>query len=73
MSIRNPGTVVSVRGSVVEVRFAGPLSPGSSVLRAGEAGRIVIEVLAQWNKRHVRVIVPRPPDAKGTGFRCDES
>ena len=50
----NPGTVVSVRGSVVDVRFDGPLPPVYSVLRAGEEGRIVIEVLAQRDARPVR-------------------
>ena len=43
----NLGTVASVRGSVVEARFDGPLPPIYSVLRAGAKSEIVIEVLAQ--------------------------
>jgi F-type H+-transporting ATPase subunit beta len=44
----NPGTVASVRGSVVDVRFDGPLPPIYSVLRTGVENKIVLEVLAQW-------------------------
>jgi len=42
----NRGTVVSVRGSVVDVRFDEHLPPIYSVLRAGADKQIVIEVLA---------------------------
>jgi len=50
----NPGVVISVRGSVVDVRFDKHLPPIYSVLRAGEEGKIVIEVLAQRDARCVR-------------------
>ena len=43
----NAGVIVAVRGSVVDVRFDGRLPPIDSVLRAGQDGAIVIEVLAQ--------------------------
>ncbi len=56
----NLGAVVAVRGSVVDVRFEGPLPPIHTVLRAGEKGRIVIEVLAQRDARHVRGIALTP-------------
>jgi F-type H+-transporting ATPase subunit beta len=52
----NTGVVASVRGGVVDVRFGQHLPPIYSVLRAGEEGRIVIEVLAQRDARHVRGI-----------------
>lgn len=42
MTEATPGTVVSVRASVVEFHFAGPLHPIYSVLRAGEAGRFIL-------------------------------
>ena len=42
----NLGTVVSVRGSVVDVRVDEHLPPIYSVLRAGADEQIVIEVLA---------------------------
>lgn len=46
--------VTSVRGSVVQARFEGRLPAIRSVLRAGEGGAIVIEVLTQPDPRHVR-------------------
>jgi F-type H+-transporting ATPase subunit beta len=52
----NLGTVVSVRGSVVEVRFENHLPPINSLLRAGKDGRIVIEVWAQLDAQRVRGI-----------------
>ena len=42
----NSGVVVSVRGSVVDMRFDTQLPPIYSLLRAGEKNQIVIEVLA---------------------------
>ena len=59
----NLGAVVSVRGSVVDVRFDERLPPIYSVLRAGERGRIVIEVLAQRDAHHVRGIALTPTRA----------
>ena len=48
------GSVTAVRGSVVDVRFDGPLPPVFTVLRTGPDNRMVIEVLAQSDERHVR-------------------
>ena len=45
--LANYGTVVSVRGSVVDIRFDERLPAIYSVLRAGMENQIVIEVLAQ--------------------------
>ena len=45
-SEQNQGVVVSVRGSVVDVRFDRQVPPIYSVLRAGDQQQIVIEVLA---------------------------
>ncbi|WP_420992920.1 F0F1 ATP synthase subunit beta [Cupriavidus sp. 30B13] len=50
------GVVAAVRGSVVDVRFASALPPIRTLLRAGEDGRIAIEVLAQLDVRHARCI-----------------
>jgi F-type H+-transporting ATPase subunit beta len=52
----NEGVVAAVRGSVIDVRFDRRLPPIYSVLRAGKRGRVVIEVLAQQDERHVRGI-----------------
>ncbi|MEP6655503.1 MAG: hypothetical protein ABJA82_19210 [Myxococcales bacterium] len=51
----NLGVVTSVRGSVVDIRFADHLPPIYSVLRTGPEGRVIIEVLAQRDANHVRV------------------
>lgn len=51
----NLGTIVALRGSVVDVRFDRHLPPIHSVLHADE-GRIVVEVLAQRDARHVGAI-----------------
>ena len=50
------GTVVSVRGSVVDVRFESQLPAIYTVLRTGADRRIVIEVLSQRDANHVRGI-----------------
>lgn len=50
------GIVVLVRGSVVDVRFDAALPPIYTVLRTGLDKKIVIEVLAQLDARHVRGI-----------------
>jgi F-type H+-transporting ATPase subunit beta len=52
----NVGTIASVRGSVVEVRFDRQLPPIHSLLRAGKDGRIVIEVWSQLDTHRVRGI-----------------
>jgi len=56
----NQGVVVSVRGSVVVVRFDQQLPPIYSVLRAGDQQQIVIEVLSQQDARTVRGIALTP-------------
>jgi len=50
------GTIVSVRGSVVDVRFESHLPPINSLLRVGKEGRTVIEVWAQLDAQRVRGI-----------------
>jgi F-type H+-transporting ATPase subunit beta len=50
------GAVVSVRGSVIDVRFDHDLPPIHNMLSAGKDGQIAIEVLAQRDSRHVRGI-----------------
>lgn len=69
----NVGTGVAVRGSVVEVRFDGPLPPIHSVLRAGDDGRIVIEVLAQREARQVRGIALPPTQGLARGMAVTDT
>lgn len=52
----NTGTVVSVRGSVVDINFDKHLPPIYSLLRAGAEGEIAIEVLSQLDMHRVRGI-----------------
>jgi F-type H+-transporting ATPase subunit beta len=64
----NLGSVASVRGSVVDIRFDGPLPPIDSVLRAGAEKQIVIEVLAQRDAHHVRGIALTPTQGLTRGM-----
>ena len=57
---QSSGVVVAIRGSVVDIRFDGPLPPIYSILRTGADKEIVIEVLAQRDARHVRGIALTP-------------
>lgn len=70
---RNSGTVVSVRGSVVDVRFDKPLPPIHSVLHAGDNGEIVIEVLAHRDARHVRGIAMTPTQGLARGMAVEDT
>ncbi len=70
---RNPGTVVAVRGSVVDVRFDGHLPPINSVLHAGNEGQIVIEVLAQSDAHHVRGIALTPTQGLARGMAVEDT
>ena len=69
----NHGAVVSVRGSVVDVRFNGHLPPIYSVLRAGAENQIVIEVLAQRDARHVRGIALTPTQGLARGMAVEDT
>ncbi|MEO6750812.1 MAG: F0F1 ATP synthase subunit beta [Opitutus sp.] len=72
-STANSGTVVSVRGSVVEVRFDRRLPPIHTVLHAGEDGCIVIEVLAHRDARHVRGIALTPSQGLARGMMAHDT
>jgi F-type H+/Na+-transporting ATPase subunit beta len=69
----NRGAVVSVRGSVVDMRFEERLPPIHSLLRAGEDGRIVLEVLAQRDARHVRGIALTPTQGLARGSAVEDT
>jgi F-type H+/Na+-transporting ATPase subunit beta len=72
-SSSNSGVVVSVRGSVVDIRFDGHLPPINSLLRAGPDGRIVIEVTAQRDARHVRGIALTPTQGLARGMVVEDT
>ena len=64
----NVGVVAAVRGSVVDIRFDAVLPPIHTLLRAGDAGRVVIEVLAQRDEHHVRGIALTPTQGLARGM-----
>ncbi|HBP88982.1 MAG TPA: F0F1 ATP synthase subunit beta [Nitrospiraceae bacterium] len=68
-----PGTVISVRGSVVDVRFDHHLPPIYSLLRAGREGRIAIEVLAQLDTHRVRGIALTPTQGLARGMAVEDT
>jgi F-type H+-transporting ATPase subunit beta len=72
-SLSNLGVVVSVRGSVVDIRFDDQLPPIYSVLRAGAEGRMVIEVQAQRDAHHVRGIALTPTQGLARGMAVEDT
>jgi len=72
-SAANLGSVVAVRGSVVDVHFAQRLPPIHSVLRAGADSQIVIEVMAQLNARRVRGIALTPTQGLARGMSVEDT
>ena len=71
--LSNCGAVVSVRGSVVDVRFDGQLPPIYTVLRAGAEKQIVIEVLAQLDTHRVRGIALTPTQGLARGMAVEDT
>jgi F-type H+-transporting ATPase subunit beta len=69
----NLGTVVSVRGSVVDVRFDEQLPPIYAMLRAGEHRQIVLEVLAQQDAHQVRGIALTPTQGLARGMAVEDT
>jgi len=69
----NLGVVVSVRGSVVDIRFDEHLPPIYSLLRVGADKRIVVEVLAQQDARHVRGIALTPTQGLARGMVVEDT
>jgi F-type H+-transporting ATPase subunit beta len=68
----NLGSVVSVRGSVVDIRFTQHLPAIYSLLHAQE-GKIAIEVLAQLDAQHVRGIALTPTQGLARGNPVQDS
>ena len=69
----NLGEVVSVRGSVVDVRFGTRLPPIYTLLRAGKDGEIAIEVLAQIDVHRVRGIALTPTQGLARGMVVEDA
>jgi F-type H+-transporting ATPase subunit beta len=69
----NRGSVVAVRGGVVDVRFDRSLPPVFSVLRAGVDKHIVVEVMAQLDERQVRGIALTPTQGLARGMPVEDT
>ena len=69
----NLGVVVSVRGSVVDIRFEAHLPPIYSMLRAGADKQIFIEVLEQRDAHHVRGIALTPTQGLARGMAVENT
>ena len=69
----NGGTVVSVRGGVVDVRFDKCLPPIYTVLRAGAHSQIVVEVMAQLDASRVRGIALTPTQGLARGMPVEDT
>ena len=67
-TLSNVGTIISVRGSVVDVRFEDYLPPINSLLHTGKKGQVVIEVWAQLSARTVRGIALTPTQGLARGM-----
>lgn len=65
---RNSGTVISVRGSVVDIVFDKQLPPIHSLLRTGSDSQIAIEVFSQLDAHRVRGIALTPTQGLTRGM-----
>jgi len=72
-TISNCGAVVSVRGSIVDVRFDQHLPPIYSMLHAGADSQVVMEVLSQLDANRVRCIALTPTQGIARGMPVDDT
>ena len=70
---RGVGTIASVRGGVVDIRFDGNLPPIYSILHSGADGNVIIEVLSQSDSHHVRGIALTPTQGLARGMAVQDS
>jgi len=73
INLPNVGTVVSVRGSVVDIRFDKHLPPIYSLLHAGIEGQIAIEVLSQLDAHRVRGIALTSTQGLARGMAVEDT
>jgi len=64
---KNEGTVVSVRGSVIDARFHKRLPEIRSVLKTGEDGSILVEVITQLDAQTIRGVALTPTQGLSRG------
>lgn len=71
--LNNLGRVVSVRGSVVDIRFEKSLPPVFSVLRTGTQMEILVEVLAHRDAQCIRGIALTPTQGLARGMEVEDT
>lgn len=69
----NTGVIVSVRGSVVDIRFSSLLPPIHSLLHTGTDDVVSIEVVSQLDTQRVRGIALTPTQGLARGMRVVDS
>jgi F-type H+-transporting ATPase subunit beta len=69
----NCGIIVSVRGTVVDIRFERDLPPIYSVIHAGASKRIIIEVIEQLDLHNVRGIALTATQELARGMEAEDS
>lgn len=69
----NQGAIVSVRGSVVDIRFDHHLPPIYSLLRVGDGRHIAIEVLTQLDAHRVRGVALTPTEGLARGMIVEDT
>lgn len=69
----NLGAVISIRGSVVDIRFEEKLPPIYSLLRTGKKGQTAIEVLAHLDAHRVRGIALTPTQGLARGAVVEDT
>ena len=69
----NRGAVIAVRGSVVDALFERGVPAIRSILRAGMAGRVIIEVMAQLDAQRVRGIALTATQGLARGMPVEDT
>lgn len=69
----NQGTIVSVRGSVVDAQFPGRLPPLYNLLRTGDDGKMVIEVITHLDSERARGIALTPTRGLALGSTISDT
>jgi F-type H+-transporting ATPase subunit beta len=72
-TLQNTGTVISLRGSVVDIIFDEHLPPIHSLLRTGTENQIAIEVFSQLDAHRVRGIALTPTQGLARGMVVEDS
>ncbi|OQX05460.1 MAG: F0F1 ATP synthase subunit beta [Thiothrix lacustris] len=69
----NSGSVIAVRGSVIDVYFPQRLPHIRTLLRTGESQQIVLEVLTQLDSQRVRAIALTPTAGLARGMLVEDT